>query len=169
MKRPLILLAASAVLCAIATGMQAQSGGDYDLIWNTIDGGGTTVTTGDVYALGGTIGQADAGTSAGGSYAIEGGFWAWSGAAVALTPTGTAVNGTVTPTVGATPTATLAVGCAGDCNRDGGVSINDLILMVNIALGTASASACMFGDVNDDGTITITELIAAVNHALGGC
>lgn len=53
----------------------AQSGGTYDLTWNTIDGGGATFSTGGAYSLGGTIGQADAGTMNGGSYALNGGFW----------------------------------------------------------------------------------------------
>lgn len=42
--------------------------------WSTIDGGGAT-STGGQYAVSGTIGQPDAGTTAGGSYVLEGGFW----------------------------------------------------------------------------------------------
>jgi len=52
----------------------AQSGGTYDLSWNTIDGGGGT-SSGGPYRLSGTIGQPDAGTMAGGSYILAGGFW----------------------------------------------------------------------------------------------
>ena len=47
----------------------------YDLGWYTIDGGGATFSTGGEYSLGGTIGQPDAGTLSGGSYALRGGFW----------------------------------------------------------------------------------------------
>ncbi len=55
-----------------------QSGGDYDLSWSTIDGGGGTSTGGN-YSLSGTIGQPDAGTMAGGDYTLTGGFWGgWS-------------------------------------------------------------------------------------------
>ena len=54
----------------------AQSGGGYDLTWNTIDGGGATFATGGVYRLGGTIGQPDAGTLTGGVFMLAGGFWA---------------------------------------------------------------------------------------------
>ena len=52
-----------------------QSG--YDLSWSTIDGGGATPagSTGGSYSLGGTIGQADAGTPGGGTYTLNGGFW----------------------------------------------------------------------------------------------
>ncbi len=53
----------------------AQSGGGYDLTWNTIDGGGAMFSTGGAYSLGGTIGQYDTGTMSGGSYALNGGFW----------------------------------------------------------------------------------------------
>jgi len=54
----------------------AQTGGGYDLTWNSIDGGGATFSTGGGYSLGGTIGQADAGAASGGSYSLSGGFWA---------------------------------------------------------------------------------------------
>lgn len=63
----LVLLAAVPVL--------AQSGGDYDLSWATVDGGGGTFSTGGFYSLGGTAGQPDAGLSTGGAYALGGGFW----------------------------------------------------------------------------------------------
>jgi hypothetical protein len=53
----------------------AQSGGGYDLTWNTIDGGGYTWSVGSGYTLGGTIGQADAGVLTGGGYTLGGGFW----------------------------------------------------------------------------------------------
>ena len=59
--------------------------------------------------------------------------------------------------------------CAGDCNGDGTVAINELIVGVNIALGSAQVSACSSFDTNGDGMVAINELIAAVNNALGGC
>jgi len=52
----------------------AQTGGQYDLSWSTIDGGGGT-SSGGSYVLTGTIGQPDAAYSAGGSYELLGGFW----------------------------------------------------------------------------------------------
>ncbi len=54
--------------------LQAQTGGDYELSWSTIDGGGGRSAGGD-YALVGTIGQPDAGEMAGGDYELSGGFW----------------------------------------------------------------------------------------------
>ncbi|MDX2168469.1 MAG: hypothetical protein SF182_15450 [Deltaproteobacteria bacterium] len=59
--------------------------------------------------------------------------------------------------------------CVGDCNGDGEVTINELIVGVNIALGSANVSACPSFDANGDGEVAINELIAAVNAALSGC
>ncbi len=53
----------------------AQSGGANDLTWNTVDNGGTTVSTGGTFAVSGTIGQPDAVSSSGGDYIVVGGFW----------------------------------------------------------------------------------------------
>lgn len=53
----------------------AQSGGGYNLEWNTIDSGGHTFSSGGVYSVGGTIGQPDAGSVSGENYTLAGGFW----------------------------------------------------------------------------------------------
>lgn len=63
-----------AALCAV-TAASAQTGGGYDLSWHTVDGGGTTFSTGGGYSLGGTAGQPDAGSHAGAAYTLSGGFW----------------------------------------------------------------------------------------------
>lgn len=68
-----------------------------------------------------------------------------------------------------TATSTRAPICAGDCNGNGSVTVDDLILAVNIALGSQPASRCMAADGNGDGDVTVAELITAVNRALGGC
>ena len=65
--------------------------------------------------------------------------------------------------------ASGAASCSGDCNGDGAVTVNELITMVNIALGSAASSACSAGDANGDGEITVNEIVAGVNHALSGC
>jgi len=53
----------------------AQSGGGYDLTWNTIDCGGGSCEGGG-YTLVGTLGQPDASTAMSGSgYILVGGFW----------------------------------------------------------------------------------------------
>jgi hypothetical protein len=59
--------------------------------------------------------------------------------------------------------------CVGDCDGDGVVAINELILGVNIALGSTPLSSCPAFDANGDGMVGINELIAAVNNALNGC
>lgn len=79
-RKPILLVLATWAVCvALVFGSRAaaaQTGGGYDLTWNSIDGGGATFSTGGGYSLGGTIGQADAGASSGGAYALSGGFWA---------------------------------------------------------------------------------------------
>jgi hypothetical protein len=59
--------------------------------------------------------------------------------------------------------------CAGDCDGDGMVAINELILGVNIALGTAATTDCPSFDTDGDGMVAINELIAAVSNALNSC
>jgi len=66
-------------------------------------------------------------------------------------------------------TAARAQECVGDCNGDGMVAINELIIGVNIALGAAPVSQCPSFDANGDGMVGINELITAVNNALTGC
>ncbi len=75
--RPGLILGLLAIFLSLAVvvGVSAQSGGGYDLTWNTIDGGGETFSTGGGYRLGGTVGQPDAGLLAGGGYSLLGGFW----------------------------------------------------------------------------------------------
>ncbi len=52
----------------------AAVGGDFDLTWYTVDGGGGTSSGGD-FVLRGTIGQPDTGDLAGGDFTLRGGFW----------------------------------------------------------------------------------------------
>src|SRR5690242_2569067 len=59
--------------------------------------------------------------------------------------------------------------CPGDCNGDGVVTVDEVILMVNVALGSAAVSTCEAGDVNGDGQITVDDILAAVNSALNAC
>jgi len=59
--------------------------------------------------------------------------------------------------------------CPGDCNSDRAVTVDELLVMVNVALDNAPASACPSGDRNADGAITIDEILLAVGSALGTC
>lgn len=63
----------------------------------------------------------------------------------------------------------LPAQCPGDCDGSGEVTIDELIRMVNIALGTTELNQCRAGDANGDGEITIDEIVRAVNAALSGC
>jgi hypothetical protein len=72
----LLLVALLAAFLAAAPIGHAQTGGGYNLTWNTIAGGGSTFSTGGGYTLGGTAGQPGAGTLTGGGYTLSGGFWA---------------------------------------------------------------------------------------------
>ena len=55
-----------------ATG--AANAQNYSIDWHQIAGGGGT-STGGVFSVSGTIGQADAGAMTGGNYSLTGGFW----------------------------------------------------------------------------------------------
>jgi hypothetical protein len=70
-----------------------------------------------------------------------------------------------------TPTATVppAGGCVGDCNGDGSVVINELIVAVNIALGASPVSMCAASACEEGPVVSISCLIQAVNAALSGC
>jgi hypothetical protein len=59
--------------------------------------------------------------------------------------------------------------CVGDCSEDSQVTIDEVLTMVNVALGTLPASACLAGDADGGGTISIDEILSGVNHALMGC
>jgi hypothetical protein len=59
--------------------------------------------------------------------------------------------------------------CAGDCNGDGMVTVDELVRAVNIALGSAALDVCRASDGDADGSVGIDELVRAVNGALQGC
>jgi hypothetical protein len=54
----------------------------------------------------------------------------------------------------------------GDCNGDGRVTIDELILGVNIALGSRPVTDCPAFDTDFSGEVSVAELIAAINVAL---
>jgi hypothetical protein len=78
----MIPVAVVVLLGAVATAVLAQTGGDYDLSWSTVDGGGGSSSGGE-YVLDGTIGQPDAGAMTGAGYSLQGGFWRSGGSAAA--------------------------------------------------------------------------------------
>src|ERR1035437_5163694 len=58
--------------------------------------------------------------------------------------------------------------CVGDCNGDGSVTVDELLLMVNAAI-IPNLALCTAGDADGSGDITINEIIQAVNYALTTC
>jgi len=63
----------------------------------------------------------------------------------------------------------VATSCAGDCNQNNQVTVDEVLVLVNIALGNMGSSACLAGDGNKDSQVTVDEILAAVHRALDGC
>jgi hypothetical protein len=57
-------------------------------------------------------------------------------------------------------------GYAGDCDDDGHVDIDELILGVGIVLGTVPTDTCPAFDLDGDTVVRVDELVVAVNDAL---
>jgi subtilase family serine protease len=74
-----------------------------------------------------------------------------------------------TPDVATLVQAVGGNSCAGDCNNDGSITVDELLTTVNIALGVTPASECQSVDANGDGEVTVDEIIQALNRALNGC
>ena len=49
------------------------------------------------------------------------------------------------------------------------VTMDEILALVDIALGQADVSICIAGDASGDDLITVDEIIGAVNNALNGC
>lgn len=78
---------------------------------------------------------------------------------------------TPTPTVTPTPSIvpTLPFVCVGDCDGHGSVTINEILEMVEIALGNAVLTLCPAGDADGNGQISVDEVLKAVSNALDDC
>ena len=63
-------------IAGLIFGSSAQGMGppDFDMSWNTLDGGGGW-SYGDLFSMAGTVGQPDAGLMSGGGFEMFGGFW----------------------------------------------------------------------------------------------
>ncbi|MBX3023927.1 histidine phosphatase family protein [bacterium] len=68
-----------------------------------------------------------------------------------------------------TPALAGLATCAGDCDGDQRVTVDELVRGVNIALGQQAPESCSAFDRNGDGQVTVDELLAAVAAAIGGC
>lgn len=68
----------------------------------------------------------------------------------------------------ASPVSAATEGCVGDCNGDGKVTVDELVVGTQLAL-TAGVTGCTAIDADCDGSVAIDELVVAVGYALGGC
>ena len=59
--------------------------------------------------------------------------------------------------------------CDGDCDGNQQVTVEELVIGINISLGNLPLTACARIDANGDLSVTIDELIRALNNALSGC
>ncbi|MBI1815781.1 MAG: hypothetical protein HYR72_12450 [Deltaproteobacteria bacterium] len=93
--------------------------------------------------------------------------------ATATTPVPPTEPGAPSPTPTMTPIVEtwtpIVETCVGDCGDDGEVTVEELIIGVNIALGTAPLDLCPQFDSDDSGDVTVEELVQGVNNALGTC
>lgn len=72
--------------------------------------------------------------------------------------------------IGAYESAAGGGTCAGDCNGDGQVLVNELIVGVGILLGSGDLlEACASVDGDGNGVVAVNELVAGVRSALDGC
>jgi len=59
--------------------------------------------------------------------------------------------------------------CVGECDGQNGVTSDELLTGVQIALGGSVVNTCAAFDANRDHAVTVDEIITAVNNALTGC
>jgi len=114
----------------------------FDLSWHTVDGGGHMVSTGGTFALGGTIGQPDAGPipigMSGGTFTLVGGFW---------------------------PAASAACTCPGDMDADGLKNGRDISLFSSCMVAGGN---CSCADVDGVPGLSAGDISVFVNDLLAG-
>jgi YVTN family beta-propeller protein len=59
--------------------------------------------------------------------------------------------------------------CAGDCNSDQQVAVDEIVRVVLLALGQLDAHSCPSADANGDGPVNVSDAILAVRATLEGC
>ncbi len=67
------------------------------------------------------------------------------------------------------PCLRMAAACTGDCNGDGEVTVDEILVGVNVALDHTALATCPNFDSDANGAVTVDELIGAVRSALNGC
>lgn len=59
--------------------------------------------------------------------------------------------------------------CVGDCDSSEAVTVDEVLIGVNLALGVGSVGQCPSFDSSGDGAVTVDEVLTAVRLALEGC
>ena len=190
-REPMILSILSILFTALCA--SAQTGGPFDLSWNTIDSGGQTFSTGGQFSLGGTIGQCDAGTMSGGAFHLDGGFWGVTVPSGTGAPPATATTAALRKIHGAMGAGDIAVNLGGGVEsqnvtsepRAGGitelrvgfdvapgtpagapVTIEEQVCAVCPCMGTEAAYVPYSGSASVTGSVLGNELILSFNPGL---
>jgi len=61
------------------------------------------------------------------------------------------------------------IACAGDCNADGAVTVDEVVVAVAIAIGNRLIEFCPAADRDGDQSVTVDEIVATIDAALRGC
>jgi hypothetical protein len=121
-------------LAAILIPITIAAAAEWRIDWHTIDGGGSTIMQGNGFKLGGTIGQADAGTAMSTpDLTLTGGFWS----------APAEVENTV----------------QGDCNGDGLIGLLDHVCFDDCVSGPSvtADSGCLDFDFDDDSDVDFAD------------
>lgn len=62
-----------------------------------------------------------------------------------------------------------AQSCLGDCDSSGSVTVDELLVGLNIALGADQVGECTAFEGTTDGAVTVEDLVRGVRNALQGC
>jgi len=153
--KALLILSILLATCLFSSTAAAQSNGNYTITQSVIAGGGGTSSSGNVFSVTGTIGQAAAGTvSSNGNFSLAGGFWT-------AAPAGTIViSGNITKNGNALPGVTvhLSGSASGSTTTDGSGDYEFTGLPINGTYTvTPSLSNHVFSDtVSNNPSVTFT-------------
>ena len=153
----LLMLVGASLL--VVPALLAQTEGQFDLTWWTVDGGGGTSADGP-YSLTGTIGQPDSGALSDNRFNLRGGFWPGPSSATTQieTPTLTTTpTATITATPSPSPTET-ATATATDAATATGTST----IQPTVATSTATASTTAPATGTPEATPTTTTATAQI-------
>ena len=59
--------------------------------------------------------------------------------------------------------------CVGDCRNERSVTVDSLLILVNIVLGTSEAAECSSGLPSGEASVDVSTIVRAVHNALNGC